>query len=182
MRRSYLPSRIEQTANPVHRFTYRFAPALVESSSARSFSPVPLFSMRIAVVGCSHGELDNIYASAQHADHEAKQKGQPGIDLLICCGDFQVRLHFRTIGRLCSQAPTVGVTTMLTRKAHSFNCLILQAMRSPPDLHAMACPPKFRRLGHFHHYYAERKRAPFLTIVIGGNHESSGYMWELSVT
>lgn len=91
MRRSYLPSRIEQTANPVHRFTYRFAPALVESSSARSFSPVPLFSMRIAVVGCSHGELDNIYASAQHADHEAKQKGQPGIDLLICCGDFQVR-------------------------------------------------------------------------------------------
>lgn len=51
-------------------------------------------------------------------------------------------------------------------------------MRSPPDLHTMACPPKFRALGQFHDYYAGRKKAPFLTLVIGGNHESSGYMWE----
>lgn len=45
----------------------------------------------------------------------------------------------------------------------------------------MACPPKYRALGQFHNYYAERKKAPVLTIVIGGNHESSGYMWELCV-
>ncbi|KAL8277303.1 hypothetical protein RQP46_010256 [Phenoliferia psychrophenolica] len=97
--------------------------------------------MRIAVVGCSHGTLDDIYASVERCDQEARAKGEPGIDLMICCGDFQ-------------------------------------AMRSPPDLLAMACPPKYRALGHFHNYYAERKKAPFLTIVIGGNHESSGYMWE----
>lgn len=54
-------------------------------------------------------------------------------------------------------------------------------MRSPPDLQMMACPPKYRALGQFHNYYAERKKAPFLTVVIGGNHEASGYMWEWSV-
>lgn len=52
-------------------------------------------------------------------------------------------------------------------------------MRYPPDLLSMACPPKYRALGQFHNYYAQRKVAPVLTIVIGGNHESSGYMWEL---
>ena len=51
-------------------------------------------------------------------------------------------------------------------------------MRALPDLEAMACPPKYRSLGQFHNYYARRKKAPYLTIVIGGNHESSGYMWE----
>jgi lariat debranching enzyme len=54
----------------------------------------------------------------------------------------------------------------------------MQAMRSLPDLEAMACPPKYRALGQFHNYYAQRKKAPYLTIVIGGNHEASGYMWE----
>ncbi|KAK4052972.1 lariat debranching enzyme [Microbotryomycetes sp. JL221] len=51
-------------------------------------------------------------------------------------------------------------------------------MRSPPDLHMMACPPKFRSMGDFHQYYSGSKRAPYTTIVIGGNHESSGFLWE----
>lgn len=45
----------------------------------------------------------------------------------------------------------------------------------------MACPVKYRALGHFHEYYAETKRSEKLTIVIGGNHESSGYLWETYV-
>ncbi|SCV67095.1 BQ2448_5741 [Microbotryum intermedium] len=97
--------------------------------------------MRIAIVGCSHGSLDDIYASVERCNAEARVKGEPGIELLLCCGDFQ-------------------------------------AMRCPSDLHAMACPPKYRSLGDFAQYYSEQKRAPCLTIVIGGNHESSGYMWE----
>lgn len=51
-------------------------------------------------------------------------------------------------------------------------------MRNTADLQTMACPVKYRALGHFHQYYAGAKKAPKLTIVIGGNHESSGYMWE----
>ncbi|GAA5844346.1 hypothetical protein JCM5353_008466 [Sporobolomyces roseus] len=97
--------------------------------------------MRIAVIGCSHGSLDDIYASVARCDEESKAKHEPEVDLVICCGDFQ-------------------------------------AMRNTADLEMMACPPKYRALGHFHQYYSEQKKAPKLTIVIGGNHESSGYLWE----
>ncbi|KAI5071152.1 hypothetical protein GOP47_0013403 [Adiantum capillus-veneris] len=41
--------------------------------------------MRIAVEGCAHGDLDNIYATMQHLERMETIK----IDLLICCGDFQ---------------------------------------------------------------------------------------------
>ncbi|CCM04282.1 uncharacterized protein FIBRA_06453 [Fibroporia radiculosa] len=43
----------------------------------------------------------------------------------------------------------------------------------------MAVPDKYRELGGFCKYYSGEKRAPILTIVIGGNHESSNYLWEL---
>lgn len=40
-------------------------------------------------------------------------------------------------------------------------------------------PEKYRRLGDFAAYYAGLKRAPVLTIFIGGNHEASNYLHEL---
>lgn len=58
-------------------------------------------------------------------------------------------------------------------------CGDVQTMRNAADLHSLAVPPKYRRLGDFHHYYAGTKHAPILTIVIGGNHEASNYLWEL---
>ncbi|GAA5905107.1 RNA lariat debranching enzyme [Sporobolomyces salmoneus] len=97
--------------------------------------------MRIAVVGCSHGSLSDIYASISQCDVVSSSRGEPPVDLVLCCGDFQ-------------------------------------AMRNTSDLEMMACPPKYRALGQFHEYYAETKKAEKLTIVIGGNHESSGYLWE----
>lgn len=36
--------------------------------------------------GCVHGHLDDIYATLQHLERVENVK----IDLLICCGDFQV--------------------------------------------------------------------------------------------
>lgn len=42
-------------------------------------------TMKIAVEGCCHGELDAIYASIQHLERVEGVK----VDLLICCGDFQ---------------------------------------------------------------------------------------------
>ncbi|GAA5966319.1 hypothetical protein JCM3765_005256 [Sporobolomyces pararoseus] len=98
--------------------------------------------MRIAVIGCSHGSLDDIYASVSKCDEVASIRSEPPVDLVICCGDFQ-------------------------------------AMRNSSDLETMACPPKYRSLGSFHQYYSGEKKAEKLTIVIGGNHESSGYLWEL---
>ena len=40
-------------------------------------------------------------------------------------------------------------------------------------------PEKYKRLGDFPSYYSGEKTAPILTLVIGGNHEASNYMWEL---
>ncbi|TFK18839.1 DBR1-domain-containing protein [Coprinopsis marcescibilis] len=58
-------------------------------------------------------------------------------------------------------------------------CGDFQAIRNSRDLQCMAVPNKYKELGEFHKYYAGEKIAPILTIVIGGNHEASNYMWEL---
>ncbi|KAF7303732.1 hypothetical protein MIND_00602800 [Mycena indigotica] len=52
-------------------------------------------------------------------------------------------------------------------------------MRNHQDLQCMAVPDKYKQLGGFHKYYTGEKLAPLLTIIIGGNHEASNYMWEL---
>ncbi|KAL1337659.1 hypothetical protein AAHE18_10G154700 [Arachis hypogaea] len=41
--------------------------------------------MKIAVEGCMHGELDNVYKTLKHLEETQNIK----IDLLLCCGDFQ---------------------------------------------------------------------------------------------
>ena len=43
--------------------------------------------MQIAIEGCCHGDLDKIYSTLQHLESKQRIK----VDLLICCGDFQVR-------------------------------------------------------------------------------------------
>ncbi len=43
----------------------------------------------------------------------------------------------------------------------------------------MAVPEKYRQLGDFHAYYSGKKKAPYLTIFIAGNHEASSHLWEL---
>lgn len=54
-----------------------------------------------------------------------------------------------------------------------------QAVRNAPDLACMSIPTKFRAMHDFHEYYAGTRRAPYLTIFIGGNHEASNYLFEL---
>ena len=55
-------------------------------TAPESCTAADVHSMQIAVEGCCHGELDNIYATIRQLDAQ----GQPKIDLLIICGDFQV--------------------------------------------------------------------------------------------
>lgn len=45
----------------------------------------PFLILQIAVEGCCHGELDQIYETMQRLEDEEGKK----IDLLISCGDFQ---------------------------------------------------------------------------------------------
>ncbi|EJD51938.1 DBR1-domain-containing protein [Auricularia subglabra TFB-10046 SS5] len=58
-------------------------------------------------------------------------------------------------------------------------CGDFQAVRNFMDLECMSVPPKYRRDGDFHNYYNGLKQAPIPTLVIGGNHEASNYLWEL---
>jgi lariat debranching enzyme len=44
---------------------------------------------------------------------------------------------------------------------------------------AMSVPDKYKQLGEFWKYFTGEKRAPLLTIFIGGNHEASNYLREL---
>ncbi|XP_032083858.1 lariat debranching enzyme [Thamnophis elegans] len=54
-----------------------------------------------------------------------------------------------------------------------------QAVRNAADLRCMAVPSKYRQLGGFAKYYSGEKKAPILTIFIGGNHEASNHLQEL---
>lgn len=58
-------------------------------------------------------------------------------------------------------------------------CGDFQAVRNPADLQCMAVPPKYRKLNTFYKYYSGEKKAPMLTIFVGGNHEASNYLSEL---
>ncbi|PPQ63894.1 hypothetical protein CVT24_010361 [Panaeolus cyanescens] len=58
-------------------------------------------------------------------------------------------------------------------------CGDFQAIRNHRDLQCMSVPNKYKELGQFYKYYTSEVTAPVLTIVIGGNHEASNYMWEL---
>jgi len=43
----------------------------------------------------------------------------------------------------------------------------------------MSVPMKFREIGDFHEYYSGTRRAPYLTLFVGGNHEASNHLFEL---
>lgn len=58
-------------------------------------------------------------------------------------------------------------------------CGDFQSVRNLADLQCMAVPPKYRKLNTFYKYYSGVKKAPILTIFVGGNHEASNYLSEL---
>ena len=43
----------------------------------------------------------------------------------------------------------------------------------------MSVPMKYREIGDFHEYYSGARKAPYLTIFVGGNHEASNHLFEL---
>ena len=55
-----------------------------------------LKNMRIAIQGCCHGELNTLYNTLLHIQTQESIH----IDLLLICGDFQVRLTFQLMNVL----------------------------------------------------------------------------------
>ncbi|KAF8627152.1 hypothetical protein AX17_006369 [Amanita inopinata Kibby_2008] len=72
---------------------------------------------------------------------------------------------------------------METKNDYTIDLLLIcgdfQAVRNWQDLHCMAVPNKYKDMKDFYKYYTGEKTAPVLTLVIGGNHEASNYLWEL---
>ncbi|KAK7154137.1 hypothetical protein R3I94_007490 [Phoxinus phoxinus] len=58
-------------------------------------------------------------------------------------------------------------------------CGDFQAVRNEGDMNCMAVPAKYRHMQTFYKYYSGEKKAPVLTIFIGGNHEASNHLQEL---
>lgn len=106
--------------------------------------------LQVAVEGCCHGELDKIYDTMKHLE---RQSGKV-IDLLICCGDFQV-LHCLLL-LVSSSFSSPGRSMELPRP--------MQAVRHMDDLECLACPPKYRALNTFWKYYTGQATAPYPTL------------------
>ena len=45
--------------------------------------------MKIAIEGCLHGELQKVYETIKEIEDKENYK----VDLLLCCGDFQVKIN-----------------------------------------------------------------------------------------
>jgi lariat debranching enzyme len=102
-------------------------------------------------------------------------------------------LRIAVIGCLHGSLDTVYSTLESIERAdgRSFDLVLIcgdfQAIRHPSDFAGMSVTNKYRTLGDFHSYYAHHKnhsllstrKAPYLTLYIGGNHESSHYHLEL---
>lgn len=58
-------------------------------------------------------------------------------------------------------------------------CGDFQSVRDEADLKCMACPDKYKSMQDFWRYYNGDKKAPILTVFIGGNHEASNHLQEL---
>ncbi|KAG8630219.1 hypothetical protein KVT40_001838 [Elsinoe batatas] len=54
-----------------------------------------------------------------------------------------------------------------------------QSVRNANDLACVSMPAKYRSMQDFHEYYSGARKAPYLTIFVGGNHEASNYLSEL---
>lgn len=170
-RESYLPS--FRVVPPFPDPLYGTRSACLSPSSALSASSAPLqadltrtnlhptHTMRIAVIGCSHGTLDDIYASVERCHEEAKAKGEPGIDLMICCGDFQVRSQRGSLpcnkergldgGEGLRVRPQAGGAAPLSVARHSLTLLHPPPTGDalPPRLASHGLPTQVSRPGPF---------------------------------
>lgn len=58
-------------------------------------------------------------------------------------------------------------------------CGDVQCVRCQEDLNSMAVPKKYQMMNTFHEYVVGIKKAPVMTIFIGGNHEASNFLQDL---
>lgn len=87
------------------------------------------------------------------------------------CAHGELEIIYETISKL-EKKDNIKIDLLLC-------CGDFQASRNLYDLECMAVPQKFKKICSFYKYYSGEKKAPILTVLIGGNHEASNYFQEL---
>ncbi|ROT77735.1 Lariat debranching enzyme [Penaeus vannamei] len=93
-------------------------------------------------------------------------------------------MHIAIEGCSHGELDTIYNSVLRLEQIHGFKvdlllcCGDFQSVRNEQDLKCMACPVKYMDMRDFYKYYSGEKKAPVLTIFIGGNHEASNYLQE----
>ncbi|KIW63847.1 hypothetical protein PV04_08819 [Phialophora macrospora] len=102
-----------------------------------------------------------------------EEQKSPGVRIAVeGCGHGTLHAIYASIEQACKVKGWDGVDLLIIGGD-------FQAVRNQYDLNVTAMPPKYRRMADFHEYYSGSRRAPYLTIFIGGNHEASNHLFEL---
>ncbi|KAK8382081.1 hypothetical protein O3P69_015202 [Scylla paramamosain] len=94
-------------------------------------------------------------------------------------------MHIAVEGCSHGELDTIYNVIQRLEQMHGFKvdlllcCGDFQSVRNEQDLKCMACPIKYMSMHDFYRYHSGEKKAPVLTIFIGGNHEASNYLQEL---
>ncbi|QIW99669.1 hypothetical protein AMS68_005187 [Peltaster fructicola] len=88
------------------------------------------------------------------------------------CGHGTLHAIYASVEQSCKVKGWPGVDLLII-------CGDFQAVRNAYDLNCVAMPAKYREMCDFHEYYSGARKAPYLTVFVGGNHEASNYLFEL---
>ncbi|GAM90095.1 hypothetical protein ANO11243_081350 [Dothideomycetidae sp. 11243] len=88
------------------------------------------------------------------------------------CGHGVLHSIYASIEKACEEANWPGVDLVIIGGD-------FQAVRNKDDLACISMPSRFWSMQDFHQYYSGHRKAPYLTIFVGGNHEASNYLFEL---
>ncbi|KAK4226966.1 lariat debranching enzyme, C-terminal domain-containing protein [Podospora fimiseda] len=148
-----------------------FSTLLLASSSNKTFSA--------AIIGFGN-QLR--YRSGINKKRAAKHKTKMNAMQLLASQSVRVAIEGCGHGTLNAIYSSVE-TACKERKWDGVDVVIIggdfQAVRNQDDLTVMSVPNKYLQLGDFADYYAGRRKAPYLTIFVAGNHEASSHLGEL---
>ncbi|KAG9964992.1 DBR1-domain-containing protein, partial [Aureobasidium melanogenum] len=88
------------------------------------------------------------------------------------CGHGTLHAIYASIERACAVKGWPGVDLLIIGGD-------FQSVRNAHDLQCVSMPAKYREMHDFHEYYSGARKAPYLTIFVGGNHEAANYLFEL---
>lgn len=106
-------------------------------------------------------------------DFPVQLKEQQGVRLAIeGCGHGTLHAIYASIEEACKRRGWPGIDLLIIGGD-------FQSVRNAYDLNCVSMPVKYREMCDFHEYYSGQRKAPYLTIFVGGNHEASNYLFEL---